>query len=213
MSRDINAALLTASTDEVFRPVVFVDLGFDSGTVYVHNGIGTITWGGNPYLGVGDFGAIDAIDEGPDISPYSITLMLSGLDSSLMDEAENQDYYLRPIAIYLGGLDADGALVADPDEIWSGFMDVMEYVIGSENAIKLTCESAMAVFDRVNASLYTNESQQAAHTGDTIFEYLTQMQDAKLNWNGKGVTNFGPPTGPPPGFEPWNPGWRGGDPY
>ncbi|MDA0790255.1 MAG: hypothetical protein O2780_12460 [Proteobacteria bacterium] len=208
MSRDINAALVTASTDDVFRPIIFVAMAFDSGTIYVHNGIGTITWGGNPYLGVGDFGAIDAIAEGPDISPYAITLMLSGLDSSLMDEAENQDYYLRPITIYLGGMDGDGALVADPDEVWSGFMDVMEYVVGSENVIKLTCESAMAVFDRANASLYTNESQQAAHTGDTIFEYLTQMQDAKLNWKGEGVTHFGPFTEPYPWEEPWNP--RGG---
>lgn len=191
MGRAISAALITASTSDIFRPVVFLDLNFDSGMVCAHNDIGTLTFGGNDYLGVGDFGHIEAVKEGPLLSPYSIALLLSGMDSDMMDEAENQDYFLREATIYVGGLDGDGALVDDPDEIWSGFMDHMAYTIGAQNLIKLTCESAMAIFDRSNGKRNSNEQQQLDHSGDLLFEYVHLMEDAKVVWNGKTTTRFG----------------------
>lgn len=191
MGRSISAALIAASTGDVFRPVVFAKLDFDSGTVYVHNDIGTLTFVGNDYLGVGDFGHIDAVREGGLVSPYSTALLLSGLDTDLMDEAENQDYFLRDATIYVGGLDEDGALLDDPDEIWSGFMDHMAYTLGNENIIKLTCESAMAIFDRSNGARNSNEQQQSDYAGDLLFEYVHLMADAKVVWNGKTTVRFG----------------------
>lgn len=191
MGRSIKAALITASTGDIFRPVVFATMDFDSGAVYVHNDIGPLTFDGNTFLGVGDFGHIEAVREGPLLSPYGLKILLSGLDTDMMDEAENQNYFLRDITIYVGALDEDGALVDDPDQIWAGFMDHMAYTLGNENLIQLTCESAMAVFDRSSGKRNSNEQQQLDHTGDLIFEYVHLMEDAKVVWNGKQVTRFG----------------------
>ena len=43
--------------------------------MYLHNSIGTFTFGGNSYQG-GDLGEISQIEEGNDVSPYAITLSL-----------------------------------------------------------------------------------------------------------------------------------------
>ena len=134
MSRGLSTAVVNALKSDVVRPVTFAKLDFSSSTMYVHDSIGTFTWGGNDWLGVGDFGSVSTIEEGTDISPYSITLELSGLDSTIANigSAGTEDYYLRDVDIYLGLLDEDEALIEDPNQIWSGFMDVMTLVTGTQ---------------------------------------------------------------------------------
>lgn len=188
MSRGLNAALITQLESDTLRFVLFVKLEFDSGTIYLHNGIGTLTWGSNDWLGVGDFGSIEQIEEGTELSPYSLVLLLSGLDASLMDEAMNQDYYLRPITLYFGSLNTStGALVADPDELWAGKMDTAEVSIGVVNGIRLTCESDFAVFDQSNNSRFSDAHQQRDYSGDLIFQYMEQMIDTVVVWGGKNL--------------------------
>jgi len=103
--------------------VTFAKLEFPSGTIYVHNSIGTYNWGGQDWLGTGDFGEISQIEEGADVSPYKITLTLSGLDATISGAALNEDYYMHPVSVYLGALDADDVLIADPTVVWEGAMD------------------------------------------------------------------------------------------
>ena len=188
MSRGLSSSLITEIESEHVRFVLFVKLEFDSGTIYLHNGIGTLTWGSNDWLGVGDFGSIEQIEEGIELSPYSLVLLLSGLDSDLMDEAMNQDYYLRPITLYFGSLNlSTGALVADPDELWSGKMDTAEVSIGAVNGIRMTCESDFSVFDKANNSRFSDAHQQRDYPGDLIFQYMEQMIDTIVVWGGKNL--------------------------
>jgi hypothetical protein len=186
MTRDISAALKARAQSQHFTMLVFVQLEFDSGTIYMHNGIGNYSFGGHTYGGVGAFGAIDAVQEGDDLSPYSITLILSGLDADLMDEVQNQDYYLRPVTVLVGSLDADMQLVADPDEMWSGFMDSADFSLGDENSIRITCESHMAVFDQSNNARYSDADLQREYNGDLFMQYAEEMVEATVVWRGQG---------------------------
>ena len=54
MSRGLSTAVVNALKSDVVRPVTFAKLDFSSSTMYVHDSIGTFTWGGNDWLGVGD---------------------------------------------------------------------------------------------------------------------------------------------------------------
>ena len=123
MSRGFPANVATALAQQHVAIVTFAKLEFPSGTVYVHNSIGTYTWGSQDWLGVGDLGSISQVQEGLDVSPYSITLTLSGLDATISGAALTEDYYLHPVTVYLGVLDADDTLIADPTQIWAGAMD------------------------------------------------------------------------------------------
>ena len=195
MSRGLSTAIVNALKDDVVRPVTFARLDFSSSTLYLHDSIGTFTWGGNDWLGVGDFGSVSAIEEGTDISPYSITLTLSGLDSTIADigSAGTEDYYLRDVDIYLGLLDEDEALIEDPSPIWSGFMDVMTLVTGtqSNNSIALTCESELAKIDRSADLKYTHVQQQRVNSNDLFFEYLHEIEGVKILWKDPKSSNLG----------------------
>ena len=71
------------------------------------------------------------LKKGSDVSPYKITLTLSGLDATISGAALTEDYYMHPATIYLGALDADDALIADPTVVWEGVMDQMDLTIGA----------------------------------------------------------------------------------
>lgn len=187
MSRGLNSLLIAETTSEIVRLLFFADLEFDSGTIYVHNGIGNITWGGNTYLGVGDFGAIETVEETSDVSPTSMVLVLSGLDASLMDEVLAQDYYLRPVKLYIGAVNVGGALVVDPDKIWSGKMDTAEVRLGGTNAIRLSCENDFILFERTNGRRYTDADLQNEYAGDLFFEYIDEMVDKEVIWGSQPV--------------------------
>lgn len=195
MSRGLSTAVADALKADVVRPVTFAKLDFSSSTIYVHDSIGTFTWGGNDWLGVGDFGSVSSIEEGTDISPYSITLTLSGLDSTIANigSAGTEDYFMRDVDIYLGLLDEDESLIADPTAIWSGFMDVMTLVTGTQgsNSIRLTCESEMSKIERSADLKYTHVQQQRVNPNDLFFEYLHEIQGVKIQWKDMSSGNLG----------------------
>jgi hypothetical protein len=196
MSRDLasNTAAQYAATH--VNPIIFVKLEFDTaapnstGTIRLHNGLGTYNWDANDgagiraWQGTGDLGQISAIEEGDEISPYSIQLKLSGIDTSIAAEAARETYYQRPVTLYVGALNAFDQLVATPDVIWTGFIDTMDAVLGGDNgdSIILTAESELAMFDRSSNYLYTNSQQQSDSSGDTFFTHLQEMEDLTLDW-------------------------------
>ena len=76
MSRGFPSNVLTALSSDHVALVTFAKLEFPSGTLYLHNSLGTYTWGGNDWLGTGDLGEISQLEEGAQISPYKISLSL-----------------------------------------------------------------------------------------------------------------------------------------
>lgn len=204
MSRDLasNTAIKYASTN-VF-PITFVKLEFlpttaqptaGIGTIRLHNGLGTYSWadpndgaGVQSWLGTGDLGQISKIQEGEEVSPYGIQLTLSGLDPDLVGEAIKETYYQRPVTLYVGALNDSDQLVATPDVMWTGFMDLMSASVGAEggDSLVLNCESELAMFERSRNLLFTNSSQQVISSGDTFFNQLQDMEDLTLAWGKKG---------------------------
>ena len=180
MSRGLSAGNLTAIASTHVRPLVFVKLEFDSATQYLHNGVGTYTWGGFTWTGIGALGEVSQIEESIDLSPYGVTMSMCAFDPTLLAIAVGEPVFNRPVAMYIGLLDENGVLVADPQERWSGYMDSMTISLGGNDAIALQCESEDRYLDQANGSLFTDEDQQLRYSGDLFFQYLDQMMDAKV---------------------------------
>lgn len=205
MSRDLASnTAISYSASNVF-PITFVKLEFlppndGVGTIRLHNGIGTYTWndgsGNQNWLGTGDLGQISRIQEGEEVSPYGIQLTLSGLDPDLVGEAIKESYYQRPVTLYVGALNDSDQLVATPDVMWTGFMDLMTASVGADggDTLVLNCESELAMFERSRNLLFTNSSQQTISSGDTFFNQLQDMEDLTLAWGNRGsrITGRGP---------------------
>jgi len=207
VSRGFPTAVANALATSYVSMVTFAKLEFPNGTVYLHNSIGTFTWGGNDWLGVGDLGTISEIEEGIDVSPYKLTLALSGLDAAISGAALTQDYYNQPVTVYLGVLDANDVLLADPTIVWQGVMDQMDLSVGAESGdvIQLTCESELARFDKASNRKYTDSQQQNDFASDVAFEFMAQIEGAKIRWgdaNSQNITGISNT----PAIGPINPG-------
>ena len=78
-SRALDSDLQNTAESAFFNYVVFVELSFPSGTVRVHNSVGTLSFGGNDYEGVGAFGSISAMEETMDLVDNPVQIGLSSV--------------------------------------------------------------------------------------------------------------------------------------
>jgi len=183
MSRAFGAASAAAFIQPNVSVITFVMLDFASGVVRVHNNIGTYTWGGEDWVGVGSLGSVSQLEEGADVSPYGITINVSALDADVSGAALNEDYFMRPVEIYIGALSSDDELLNTPLQMWAGHMDVMDLTAGAENdQISIKCESELAAFDKSSNLKYTTQSQQDFYPGDVFFDFLPKIEGAKIRW-------------------------------
>jgi hypothetical protein len=91
---------------------------------------------------------------------------------------------MHPVKVYLGVLDADDALLADPTIVFEGAMDQMNVSVGASggDVIALTAESELARFDRASNLKYTDTQLQTDFSGDLAFEFMADIDGAKIRW-------------------------------
>jgi hypothetical protein len=185
--RTLDANLEAEATSSEFNYLVFVALQFPSGNVYLHNGIGTYSFGGNDYLGVGGFGTISALEDtlGGQVRP--ITLSLSSITPEIIDAVLTDDVYGRSADIYVGALNSDGELLGTPDNWFSGYMENSSINLGEEDGVSIRIQSRAARLNQRNNKRYTMEDHQAEFPGDMFFEFLQYLQDPNVAWGGEKV--------------------------
>ena len=187
MSRSLTTAVENASeAAEIAAVVLLAKLEYDGGTSFVNTGVSTITYDGDDYLGVGDFGGMSGVNETSEVQESSVTLTLSGVDSGLISVAFNEDYQGRPATLYMGFLDGDHALIDDPVIIFKGRMDTQNISIqGGTGTISLTVISAQAGILKSIERRYNNQSQQSLYTGDLGMEFVSQAKEKPVTWGQK----------------------------
>jgi hypothetical protein len=185
--RTLDADLQAGSASAVFNYVIFVKLAFPSGTVYVHNGVGTYSFGGDDYLGVGGFGSIDALEETLSLNSRPVSLTLSSITPEIIDAVKTDDVFGRDADIYLGALNEHGELQGTPDNWFSGHMENVELNLGSTDGLKIRIQSRASRLRLRNNKRYTLEDHQKDYPGDLFFEFLPALQDAQVIWGGEQV--------------------------
>jgi hypothetical protein len=82
MSRNLDPTLAASLSAGVIRPVLFVQITFNSGTEYVWSGIGDFDFNGHTFSGVGNLGSIGPIAEGSAVKADGTSVTLSGIGLS-----------------------------------------------------------------------------------------------------------------------------------
>lgn len=191
MSRSLNASLVTEITAARLAPAQFVFLDFQTGPVRVWDGVGSIVWGGNTYVGLGYLGSITPIEETADVRANGVVFQVSGVPSSLIATVLGDAYSRRDAKIWVGALDATGALVADPDLMFSGKMNNVDFDKGEVEAIiRVYAESRLVDLRRSRERRYTHEDQQIDFPGDLGLQYMARAQSTPLNWGGKSAPTY-----------------------
>jgi len=204
--RTIDADLKAGAESAEFKYVVLVKLAFPSGTVYLHNGVGTHSFGGFDYLGVGGFGGIDVLEDTLDLVSKPVTLTLSSIVPEIIDAVKTDDVFGRDADLYLGVLDDGYQLIGTPDNWYSGHMETVQLIIGSEDGLAIRLQSRASRLRLRNNKRYTLEDHQVDHPGDLFFEFLPALMDAEVSWAGemvrtgfKSYQNIGGGSDRPPG--------------
>ena len=182
MTRNISAANETAAKASVFRPVLFAEMAFASGTVYLNTSPYDFTVDGNVYLGTGDMGRVSPIEETMDIRATSVTLSLTGVPSTYVSIALNENYLGRPAILSIGLLNEQHALTDDLTVAFKGRMDTMPIHLDRESTVSITIESRLADLFRPRIRRYNNADQQARFPGDRGCEFIEEMVEKELLW-------------------------------
>lgn len=191
----------SASTPASVGYLVLVELELDSGTVRAHDGVGTVTWGGHDWTGVGDFGAVSAITSGPDLSATGITLTLSGVPSDYRSDLLNAESRGAAVNIFHGFVaPGGGAWTHAPELAFAGIVSNSRLIDGADEgtpsvSVAVNVISAAAFARRLTVYRRSHAHQQSLFPGDLFFEFVTDVR-----------TDIAGPSGPVMGVTPGD-GW------
>lgn len=183
MRLDATTAFIAAASSAYVKPALFVQVNFTTGPVYVWSGVGSQTWNGHTWQGVGQFGMVSTIEEGANVEARGITLTLSGIDSTLLGDVLADYQQGLPALVYLGLFDASGTLIANPITCWSGRTDQPTITMsGDSGTLSIACENRLVEMNVSVQRRYTDQDQKLDYPGDRGFEFVNQIQSQTLYW-------------------------------
>jgi hypothetical protein len=189
MSRNLTSGVLTAIAGKQVTPVIFFQAAFATGVAYIWSGIGTVVWNGHSWVGVGNLGKISPIMETTTGQARGVTVELSGIPEDLLAETLSEVQAQYPAYIWVGYLDSSGAVIADPEQRWSGRMDVAKIQeSGETSVIQITVESKLVDLGRARERHWTHQDQAIDYPGDNGFLYMSGIQEFDVVWGQKGTS-------------------------
>lgn len=168
---------------EVTRPVLLAWLDFLTGTKRLWSGIGSLSWDGHTWQGTGHLGRISTIEETMELRAAGMSMQLSGVNTADLTEVIAEPIQGRRAKVYLGFLNNNFQLVADPTVIFDGRMDTIEIVDGGPTAtITMLVENRLRDLDRARTRRYTDADQQSRYPNDRGLEYVPALQEIDIPW-------------------------------
>lgn len=205
--RNLSPEMAAEFSGESTDPVLMGELEFDSGTLRMWTGLGSLFWGEKEFLGGGNFIGISPIEETQDTIAKGLVVSLNGIATTNIALALAERPRGRPFRLYLGVVSSrryistedghgrveleDGSgyvllennLVDSPYRIFSGLMDVIESSDNGETAtLRLSVENILIVGQRTKLYRYTDLDQKKTYPNDKGLELINQLQDKELVW-------------------------------
>lgn len=180
--RDLTAAFIAQLEAQSKMVALFFEGDFANGTVYLWSGLGEIDWDGKTWVGFGGvLAGISRIKETSDTKAEGIAITLSGITETMRSLILAECEQGKPGSVFVGFIDDNGDVVADPSNAFEGRLDVPSMVDdGKQINVTITYENRLRDLERVRELRYTDASQQEIFPGDVGFEYVPSLQD----WNG-----------------------------
>jgi hypothetical protein len=182
MTRWASSLNSTAAAGPGLTLVTLCILRLPSNTFYLHDGLGTLTFGGNTYSGLGDYGKIDSITETTETIAKGVIMTLSGIPSTELTDVMTEDFQGQIVTLYIGLLDSNSlAWIATPEELWEGRLDYATVDLDKNaSSIAMHCENRLNKEPLV--ARYTDEDQQLLYPGDSFFNLVWQIPLAVAGW-------------------------------
>jgi hypothetical protein len=209
MSRDLSATTLESIEGDVVYPFFAVELNFDSETLRMWTGQGTLVLeDGTQWIGTGQLLDISAIEETAEMAVRGATITLSGIPSEILSLALSEPYQGRVCNIYFGTfskgslLQEDGPYILLQDggriqleqsakgfnQLFSGYMDQMNIQDGADTAtIELKVENKLVDLERARVARFTSGYQKSVYPNDKGLDFVESLQDREIFWGRNAV--------------------------
>tara|TARA_R100000152_G_C6782307_1_gene219757 strand:- start:4094 stop:4660 length:567 start_codon:yes stop_codon:yes gene_type:complete len=180
--RSIPQEIIDALDDGVFRPVFFVEIGFDEPMLFCSL-TDDFTIGTKTYIGRGNLGSISSHSENTDLDPQQIEAMISGISDENLGSAGSTNYINRTCTIHVGMLSDQGELLGNDTMLYfRGKTDDLKFIYGDASQIIITIRDRLADWSRQKLERNMNSDHQAKYPGDKFFEFVNQVTDKKIIW-------------------------------
>lgn len=181
--RDLSAGLATKIQAVVVYPVLFLEGEFTSGTGRWWSGVGSFSWNGYTWQGLGALLELSEIGETTAIEAKGFSIKLSGQSSANLALALSACRQGARGRVWLGALTAAGTLDDTPYLLREGRLDVPAGTDDGENAvITVTYEDRLIDLERAREWRWTSESQANFYPNDKGFDFVPSLQDAVDVW-------------------------------
>jgi hypothetical protein len=183
MARDLTSGWASATVAASVRIAMAIEAEFSTGTVRVWSGAATLAWNSLSWTALGHLIGVDRIEESQAVSANGVAITLSGVPSSLINLALNDDYRGKPVRIWILLMDADFDTVVESYLQFAGRMDTMTFEdAGETTSFSMQCESNLVDLQRPRIVRYTDEEQQRLHPGDLGLQYVAALAEKPLYW-------------------------------
>lgn len=183
MPRSMTPATEAALVAADLRPVMFFEGEFPTASVRFWTGLSPIDWNGQTWIGAGNLIGLSSVEEGTDVAATGVEVQLAGVPPSLVAAVIGDAQQGLPGRVWIGLLDAAGALIIDPVQVFAGRLDVPQIADQVDTCtISISYESRLIDLNRPREWRYTHESQQVLYPGDKGFEYVAALQDKEITW-------------------------------
>lgn len=181
--RGLDATTATAFDAQVVYPALLFEGEFSTGTGRWWSGVGTLSWGGYSWLGMGGLVGISAIDETTSVEARGFTVSFGGQSSETLAIALGACRQGAIGKIWLASLNAAGAVTGTPYLLRRARLDVPSGEDDGENAtISVSYEGRLIDLETAREYRYTQESQRLFYPDDKGFEFVPTLQDAVDLW-------------------------------
>jgi hypothetical protein len=159
---------------------MLLKLDFDTDPAYLWSGLGSLSWGGHTWTGIGDLGSISNVGENSALKDSAIKATFNHMSSDLVDAVTTMDPVGRPFELHLA-LFTDDNQLEDVITLTSGFIDAVELVDGDTGHISMDLVSEAALLGRLTAFRLDDQHQQNFFPGDLGLEFVTSL-DEEILW-------------------------------
>ena len=183
MPRQLDANFAFALSSGSISPFFAAEITFRSATHYLWSGPWPLTINGQVYDGIGTLGGISSCKETIETEATGITISLSGIDNTILQECLDDIQLGAPATVYFGALDpATAQVIGQPCVYYRGLVDKPSHTTGATTStISLAIESRMLRLQSGGQQRrYTSVDQRLTHPDDTFFFQQEQLSDRAL---------------------------------
>lgn len=183
MARDLHNDFKTEIIKDVVSPIILAKINTSGGDVRAWTGFGKIIFNGEEYIGGGNLVSVSEVVEETDLSAQGVAVSLSGIPADILAISLGQVQHGRPATLWLGLMDNNLSLIADPYEIYSGFTDVTSISEqGETSTITINIENRLIALERSKIRRYTDQIQRQTYPNDKGFEFVAGLQEKEYTF-------------------------------